>query len=265
MAPVTQERMSFYAPLTDVELRDSGNGTDFTLTGHAAVFERWSETLSTWAGDFREKIARGAFADVLTEGPDVRLLVNHDENLILGRTKAGTLELSEDERGLRVWARVAPTSYAADLRLAMQRGDIDQMSFAFAVAEDGDEWREDHEDEEVERVILRIAELYDVSVVTFPAYPDTNAAMRELREASRAGKISAEEPLPPAVVGAALAAFSTDTSTTTTPFIVAQGISAGADTSRAADGVSGPNRRLVALRAKGRRARLLTSTTRRDS
>ena len=183
---VATDRVSFVAPIERVEVRESANGEDYTLTGHAAVFDRWSEDLSTWAGTFREKIAPGAFADVLERNPDVRLLFNHD-GMALARTKAKTLELSEDAEGLRVWARLAPTSIANDLRMAMQRGDVDQMSFAFTIAED--EWHEDHDTDEVERTILRVGELFDVSVVTFPAYPDTDAAIRELRSAAAAGKI----------------------------------------------------------------------------
>lgn len=185
-APVVEQR-SFVAEIRDVQLRDAGDGNgDFTLTGHAAVFNRWSEDLATFAGSFRERIEPGAFTDVLERQPDVRLLFNHD-GLTLARTKSGTLELSEDDEGLRVWARVAPTSTASDLRMAMQRGDIDQMSFAFTIAED--EWHEDRETDEIERTIQRVGELYDVSVVTFPAYPDTDAAIREVRAAADAGKI----------------------------------------------------------------------------
>lgn len=189
MATAAAQRSAFIAPIERVEIRESANGADFTLTGHAAVFDRWSDDLWTFAGTFREKIARGAFTDVLESKPDVRLLFNHD-GMALARTKSGTLELSEDEEGLRVWARLAPTSYATDLRMAMARGDIDQMSFAFTIAED--EWHEDHETEEVERTILRVDELFDVSVVTFPAYPDTDAVLRELRSAAAAGKITPE-------------------------------------------------------------------------
>lgn len=185
-APV---RRSLIASVDQLEWRKSSNGADYTLTGHAAVFDQWSEELWTFAGTFRERIAAGAFAHVLAQKPDVRLLFNHDGNFALARTKSGTLELTEDDTGLRVWARVAPTSYATDLRLAMQRGDIDQMSFAFTVGED--EWHEDHDTEQVERTILRVDELFDVSVVTFPAYPDTDATMRELRAAADAGWIAA--------------------------------------------------------------------------
>jgi HK97 family phage prohead protease len=184
------DQSRFLARLENVECRESGNGEEFTLTGYAAVFDKGSEDLVTFAGTFREKIAPGAFTDVLGNGPDVRLLYNHD-GLTLARTKSGTLELSEDEQGLRVWARLAPTQTASDLRMAMQRGDVDQMSFAFTIG--ADEWKEDQETEEVERTITRIDELYDVSVVSFPAYPDTEAVMRELRSAAADGKITARE------------------------------------------------------------------------
>lgn len=187
-------RSAFIASLDSIELRESASGNgDFTLTGHAAVFDRWSEDLFTFAGSFRERIAPGAFTDVLKRKPDVRLLFNHD-GMALARTKSGTLELSQDEDGLRVWARLAPTTTASDLRLAMQRGDVDQMSFAFTVAED--EWHEDHEEETIERTIIRVGELYDVSVVTFPAYPDTSVTMREIREAAREGKVHLRTVIP---------------------------------------------------------------------
>ena len=186
-------RSAFVAPIDRVEVRQSGNGEEFTLTGHAAVFNRWSEDLFTFAGTFRERIAPGAFTSVLDSKPDVRLLFNHD-GLALARTKSGTLELSEDAEGLKVWARLAPTSAASDLRMAMQRGDVDQMSFAFTIAED--EWHEDHDSEEIERTILRVDELFDVSVVTFPAYPDTDVTMRELRQAAREGKLELRTVIP---------------------------------------------------------------------
>lgn len=161
------------------ELRADDTDHDaFTIRGHAAVFDRLSEDL----GGFREKIARGAFRKALDRGDDVRLLFNHDANFVLARTKAGTLDLRENPRGLHVYADVAPTSYAADLRVLMGRRDVDQMSFGFTVARD--EWTE--RDGEVIRTIREIDRLFDVSVVTYPAYPQTDAAARELIESSRA-------------------------------------------------------------------------------
>src|SRR2546430_2450571 len=102
--------------LENVEWRQAGDN-DYTLAGHAAVFNRLSEDL----GGFREIIEPGFFRSALRKSPDVRALINHDSNLVLARTASGTLELKEDAASLRIAARVAQTSYATDLRLAMQR------------------------------------------------------------------------------------------------------------------------------------------------
>lgn len=183
------ERSGFIASLEDVEWRVAGNSHDYTFTGRAVVFDSWSEPLATSLGTFRERIMPGAFADVLERKPDVRLLFNHDESLVLARTKSGTLELEETEYGLHVWARVAPTSYAKDLKIVMARGDVDQMSFAFGMDEESSEDRWYEEGDEILRDIIRVSDLFDVSPVTFPAYVDTTAAMRGLRAAADAGKI----------------------------------------------------------------------------
>ena len=140
------------------------------IVGHAAVFNVLSEDL----GGFRETIAPGAFRRAIAED-DVRALVNHDPTLILGRNRAGTLVLEEDATGLAV--RIAPpeTNLARDLLASMARGDISQMSFGFATREDS--W------ETVDGLAvrtLRAVRLFDVSVVTFPAYPQTDAAVRSL-------------------------------------------------------------------------------------
>lgn len=190
-AETPEFRAGFIATLEDVEWRQSGNAHDYTFTGRAVVFDSWSEELSTPLGSFRERILPGAFTDVLARKPDVRLLFNHDERYVLARTRSGTLELSEEDNGLHVWARVAPTSYAKDLRMVMARGDVDQMSFAFAMDEQRgaeDRWYED-DDGGIRRDVIRVSDLFDVSPVTFPAYVDTNAAMRELRSAVDRGKI----------------------------------------------------------------------------
>jgi len=168
--------------LEGLEWRDDG-ADEYTLRGHAAVFNRLSEDL----GGFREIVEPGFFRAALDRKPDVRALVNHDPNLVLARTRAGTLELREDTVGLEIRARVARTSYATDLRLAVQRRDIDGMSFAFSVREGGDEWAV-AEDGTVVRTLRAdgAEELFDVSVVTFPAYPQTDTAMRQLTDVLRA-------------------------------------------------------------------------------
>lgn len=161
----------FRAQLEDVEVRDSGAGPDqVTLRGHAAVFDLLSHDL----GGFREKIAPGAFRDVLASDPDVHLVQDHDTRLVLGRTRSKTLELREDARGLHVWDRMPPTTYAKDLAILMERGDIDQMSFKFTV--DEEEWAEDAEGN-VTATILKVRELFDVTVCAQGAYPQTDAQL----------------------------------------------------------------------------------------
>jgi HK97 family phage prohead protease len=146
------------------------------ISGYAAVFD--SETViggREWG--FREKIARGAFAEALKTS-DVRALFNHDEDLVLGRMKAGTLRLMEDERGLKVEIDPPDTQDARDLITKMQRGDIDQMSFAFIMEGGAQSW--DESGDMPLRTIERVGELLDVSIVTYPAYPETEAAARSL-------------------------------------------------------------------------------------
>jgi hypothetical protein len=95
---------------------------------------------------------------------------------VLGRNKAGTLRLHEDDHGLAIEIDPPDTQWARDLMVSMERGDVTQMSFGFTVAEDS--WEQD-KDEKVTRTILKIKELYDVSPVTFPAYPQTEAHVRD--------------------------------------------------------------------------------------
>ncbi|MEM4234905.1 MAG: HK97 family phage prohead protease [Candidatus Methanomethylicaceae archaeon] len=157
-----------------------------TLTGYAAVFNQWSEDL----GGFRELIRPGAFEKAI-QNADVRALINHDANYVLGRTTSGTLRLEEDEIGLRVEIKLPSTQYANDLVLMMKRGDINQMSFGFSVAEGGDKWYE--QDGIYRREIISVSRLYDVSVVTFPAYPQTIAQARDVLRARLACEESAQE------------------------------------------------------------------------
>jgi HK97 family phage prohead protease len=142
------------------------------IIGHAAVFDQLSENL----GGFREKIAAGAFSEALKES-DVRALFNHNPDFVLGRNRSGTLQLNEDARGLAIEIDPPDTQVARDLIVSMDRGDINQMSFGFTVEEDN--WEED-DDGRVVRTILKVKRLFDVSPVTYPAYPQTDAAVRSL-------------------------------------------------------------------------------------
>ena len=138
-----------------------------SITGYAAKFD-----IETNIADvFRETIRRGAFRAAIGRD-DVRALFNHDSNFVLGRTRAGTLRLREDGSGLHYEIDPPSAQWATDLRESIKRGDISQSSFAFRVIEE--RWSPD-------RVPLREifeAELFDVSPVTYAAYPTTTASAR---------------------------------------------------------------------------------------
>jgi uncharacterized protein len=148
------------------EFRSEVEGS--TLEGHAAVFGQYAELPG-----HLEEIAPGAFDRALDEGHDVRLLVNHDPSHVLARTASGTLRLAVDDAGLRVKADLPDTTVARDLAESMRRRDVDQMSFGFVPR--ADEWTQ------IKGKSLRTItdlDLFDVSVVTFPAYKGTDAALR---------------------------------------------------------------------------------------
>lgn len=176
----TKETRSFNSELK-IEVREENDSAK--IIGHAAVFNSLSENL----GGFREKINPGAFDEVLTD--DVRALFNHDSNKVLGRTKSGTLRLSVDERGLRYEIDPPETSTAKDLMELLRRGDVDQSSFGFIVGED--DWEE--RDGEMFRTITKVKRLFDISPVTYPAYPDADAAKRELEQIKKEKKQEDEQ------------------------------------------------------------------------
>lgn len=166
--------------IKDLELRSVGDKN--TLVGHAAMFNSFSRDL----GGFREVITPGAFKRAITENQDVRALWNHDANHVLGRTTAGTLRLSEDDKGLAIEIDLPNTSAANDLRESIGRGDVDQMSFAFITR--SDEWTDQVLDGK--RTIvreLRDVDLFDVSPVTYPAYEATDIALRGLEQIKKHG------------------------------------------------------------------------------
>lgn len=139
------------------------------FVGYAAVFNRVDGP-----ANFREQIAPGAFLESI-EKDDIRALINHDPNLVLGRNKAGTLMLREDEIGLATVIFPPPTQYANDLQLLVSRGEVSGMSFGMEVIEE--KWDKGLNGEPDLRTILK-AKLWDVSIVTFPFYGDTVVASR---------------------------------------------------------------------------------------
>jgi HK97 family phage prohead protease len=149
---------------SNIELRAMTDGK--TLVGYAAIFDSPSEPLP-WT----EFVRRGAFRKTIKDGADVRLLIDH-EGVPLARTKSGTLTLSEDEVGLRIEAELDETNPdAAKVISALRRGDLSQMSFAFQTVKDA--WSQDRQVRELKEV-----RLFDVSVVTYPAYEQTVAELR---------------------------------------------------------------------------------------
>jgi HK97 family phage prohead protease len=165
------EKRMFDAEALTVHRRDDGKSP--MMRGHAAVFNELSGDL----GGFREQIIPGAFAEAI-ETDDVRALINHDSNFVLGRNRAGTLAMREDVRGLAVEITPPDTAFARDLIVSMERGDVTQMSFAFRVRPNGEDWAKNDDGVWV-RSVKRVR-LYDVSVVTYPAYTQTDVAMRSL-------------------------------------------------------------------------------------
>lgn len=139
--------------------------------GYAAVFNTLTDIY-----DFREQIAPGAFTGSL-QSDDIRCLFNHDANHVLGRNRSGTLRLSEDERGLFFEVDAPGAQWARDLHISVQRGDVNQCSFAFECIRD--QWRTVNGVEE--RTLLEV-KLLDVSIVTYPAYPSTLAVARSAQE-----------------------------------------------------------------------------------
>lgn len=152
------------------EVRDDPSTGAPTLHGYASLFNEEYDM-----GMFRERVLPGAFTRTLANNPDVRLLVDH-QGQPLARTKSGTLQLAEDERGLRVQATLDPSDPDVQRLLPkMRRGDLDQMSFAFRVAQGGDSWSDDYSQRSLKELILSGG---DVSVVTYPASPSTEASIR---------------------------------------------------------------------------------------
>ena len=157
--------------VNDFEVRQGPAGDGMSFSGYAAVFNSDSEPLP-----FIERIAPGAFKRSLKSKNNIRMYLNHDSSMLLATTRAKTLRLMEDDRGLKVEADLPDTTIGRDLSTLIQRGDVDSMSFGFSVPPKGDSWSDDGSVRELKEV-----RLYEVSVVTgFPAYQATSASVRSL-------------------------------------------------------------------------------------
>lgn len=172
-----------------LEIRAAENGKSKLIRGHAAVYNKLSEDL----GGFKELFEPGAFKDTIVRD-DIRSLFNHTPSYILGRNKAKTLTVEEDEKGVYYEVTPPDTRYANDLMVSIERGDISQCSIIFNVdGKAGEKWLVDgaqvdpvdafvamwdDKKHKIERHILK-ARLYDVGPVTFPVYPQTDVKVRD--------------------------------------------------------------------------------------
>ena len=155
---------------SDLKVREATEQEEKVIEGYFVVFDSVTEL---WPGCF-EEIARSAFDDTLEN--DIRALINHNTELVLARTKSGTLTLRVDEKGL--WARIVVNENdidALNLYARVQRGDVDQCSFGFNVLDEDIEYRDDG----TTKWTINKVDLHEVSVVTFPAYEDTGVQARK--------------------------------------------------------------------------------------
>lgn len=157
-------------PSRATEYRTEEKDGALYIEGYFAVFNSIYEVCP----GITESIAPGAFSRAL--GADVRALTNHNDTLVLGRTKAGTLELREDGHGL--WGRIVinrEDSDAMNLYRRVQRGDVDQCSFGFCIGAEDVEFRDDGS---AHWTIREVYPLCEVTVATFPAYEATSVSAR---------------------------------------------------------------------------------------
>ena len=169
---------------------DKGTNSPGSLSGYAAVFGSKSQDLGGFVemlcrGNCGKAGCRGAFANALEKKQDVRFLLNHDANVVLGRTKNGTLKLRQDTRGLFFDVTLPNTSAGRDVHAMVSDGLIDQCSFAFKVDPDngGESYDEETDSATGRSQLVRTVHgcnLFDASCVTYPAYEDTSVGARNL-------------------------------------------------------------------------------------
>lgn len=161
-----------FLPLEGAQVRADGEAR--RLEGYAAVFNTEAVIWGLW----REEIAPGAYSKTIKE-EDIRALWNHDTNIVLGRNKAGTLELSEDDKGLRSVIIPPDNEWGRPVVDAVRRGDVTGMSIAFRVVKE-DWWHPPEDSSELPKRTIKEARLYEVSPVTFPAFESTSISARSV-------------------------------------------------------------------------------------
>ncbi len=163
-------------PFTGFELRADGAGVP-ELVGYASVFNQETVIVGWW-DEWREEVAPGAFAKTIQEA-DIRALFNHDPNIVLGRNKAGTLDLSEDDHGLLTVIRPPDNEWGRPVLDAVRRGDVTGMSISFRVIKD-ETTRPPKGSDELPKRTIKEAQLFDVAPVTYPAFEQTEISARAI-------------------------------------------------------------------------------------
>lgn len=163
-----------FVPISEFEFRAEADKPP-ELVGYASVFNQETE-IGDWFGSWREMVAPGAFRKTIKES-DIRALWNHDPNIVLGRNKAKTLELHEDETGLHTVIRPPDNEWGRPVLDAVRRGDVTGMSIAFQVLKEQIE-RPAKESQELPKRTIKEARLFDVSPVTYPAFEQTSIDAR---------------------------------------------------------------------------------------
>ena len=193
----TKQRYERRLDAADFRLRSESEDKPVIVEGYAAKFDEWT-TLSKYSDvEVREIIRSGAFKNAIAEAQDVRALIDHNPSLLLGRTQAGTLELSEDEVGLFFRLTLAKTQAAQDLVENLRLGNLSQCSFAFSPRSNGEIVTTRQADGlVVTECELIDVDLYDISIVAYPAYPNTtvSVANRSRDLIARAGKSAPKTP-----------------------------------------------------------------------
>jgi len=170
---------------TQMEIRKADEGPT-TIEGYAAKFN--VDSVPMWG--FTERIAPGTFTRTLKENPDIKALWNHDSNCVIGSTKGGSLQLSEDDVGLKFSLDPGDTSWGKDALECIKRGDVSGVSFGFMTQKC--EW--DYTDPDNTIRTLTDVDLYEISPTPFPAYPDTEVQARSIKDEFE--KFMQENPAP---------------------------------------------------------------------
>lgn len=164
-----REKRQIRNTMSDVVVKEEEN-EKYEIEGYFVVFDSPTEL---WEGAY-EEVKKEAFSEV--EGADVRALIDHDTSKVLGRTKAGTLSLEVDNKGLRGIIKInEKDTEAMNMYYRVKRGDVNQCSFGFDIIEEETTYREDGS----VMWIIKKLELYEVSICTFPAYSDTGVQARK--------------------------------------------------------------------------------------